>query len=163
MLLPVVLPNLVTANSNWFFEFLLILCSVVSLSFSFNCCLVPPIAPAPLCTSQVPYAVYFLPCPYVNIIVHLQVWGQNFSILFGSPRPQVVSLHTHTHTPTQPCPLVVYTYTHTKPLASGLNCHPTPTPLTWASIVLSLLCFYEFQHELFPCNHFTLLNHSTIE
>ena len=142
MLLPVALPTLVTANSNWFFEFLLILCSVVSLSFSFNCCLVPPTAPAPLCKSQIPYAVYFLPCPYVNIIVHLQVWGQNFSILFGSPCPLVVSLHTHTHTHThtasclwiklsshpnsrarahththtQPCPLVVYTHTHTHSL-----------------------------------------------
>ena len=79
------------------------------------------------------------------------------------PTPTPLHTHTHTHTHTQPCPLVVYTYTHTKPLASGSNCHPTPTPLTWASIVLSLLCFYEFQHELFPSNHFTLLNHSTIE
>ena len=111
----------------------------------------PPIAPASLCKSKIPYVVYFLPCPHVNIIVHLQVWGQNFSILFGSPCPLVISLHTHTHT-----------HTHTQPPASGLNCHPPPTPLTWASIILSLLCFYEFQHEQFPYNHFTLLNHSTV-
>ena len=92
----------------------------------------------------------FYPVP-MSTLLFIYKFGVKTSAFSLALLAHWLSPYTHTHT-----------HTHTQPPASGLNCHPPPTPLTWASIILSLLCFYEFQHEQFPYNHFTLLNHSTV-